>query len=374
MPRKAVLLLSVAALTGCAIGDVPLRDNPKKMEVVTPQRTGEDFAALEDENQLATVAPQAEEPLDALSIPSPDAPSRAPVIAAAPVAKVSMPTDKTAPAPAAAQIMAEAEEETVQNEDEKVGRAPAQVAPPAPVAVADIPEVITGEAASMMAMAEEPVAPVASVLTSAEDLNAAQLSDRAMPVAAPVMAHTEPAEDVPAIEETAPAVIAEAAAAPAGIPQIVASTEGAHAPKAEDDVTRLLAAERAVSTLNAYRAENGLPPLQYNEELSRIAEAHVVDLAARGEVTARNRDGQGIGERLQAAGLAPKVAGSLVSGGYATFEGALESWKANEVQRQRLLIEAAGEVGFAVISDRTSTYGIYMELIIAETDKPETDG
>lgn len=133
-------------------------------------------------------------------------------------------------------------------------------------------------------------------------------------------------------------------------------------------MTKLLAAERAVSTLNAYRVENGLPPVQYSEELSHIAEAHVVDLAARGEVTARNRDGQGIGERLQAAGLSPKVAGSLVSGGYTTFEGALDSWKANAVQRERLLIKEAGEVGFAVISDRTSTYGVYMELIITGAD------
>ena len=95
-----------------------------------------------------------------------------------------------------------------------------------------------------------------------------------------------------------------------------------------------------------------------------VAEAHVLELAARGEVTALNSEGQGIGERLAAVGMTPEVAGSLVSGGYTNFENALASWKANPVQRSRLLIEGAKEVGFGVVSDRTSTYGIYMELII----------
>jgi uncharacterized protein YkwD len=120
-----------------------------------------------------------------------------------------------------------------------------------------------------------------------------------------------------------------------------------------------------VTAINEYREKYGYPPLRYSEQLSEIARAHVVDLAARNEVSSMNRQGAGIGNRLLDAGYKPYVAGSLVSGGYASIEDAMASWQADKVQRSRLLLQRANEVGFAVIEDRASTYGTYIEAIVA---------
>ena len=65
------------------------------------------------------------------------------------------------------------------------------------------------------------------------------------------------------------------------------------------------------------------------------------------------------------------MAGSLVSGGYSQFEKALESWQSNDLQRSRLLMEGATDMGFAVISDRRSTYGFYIETIVAKLIEEE---
>lgn len=164
--------------------------------------------------------------------------------------------------------------------------------------------------------------------------------------------------------EAAPSLI-EDATGDASALAIAASVDGMDEPVADDQDTIKMAAEKAVAAVNKMRADAGLEPLTLNAQLNEIAQAHVIDLAARGEVSALDRDGKGIGERLTEAGYEPQVAGSLVSGGYATFDEALESWNANELQRSRLLMEGASDMGFAVISDRRSTYGFYIEAIVA---------
>ena len=154
-----------------------------------------------------------------------------------------------------------------------------------------------------------------------------------------------------------------------GTISVEATTDGTDAMSAtaETQDTATMAAQRALAEVNALRTANGLPPLALNQTLNAAARAHVIDLAARGEVSALDGEGRGIGERLVAAGYDPLTAGSLVSGGYAKFSDALDSWLKNDVQRSRLMIESADEMGFAIISDRRSTYGIYMEAIIASS-------
>lgn len=125
------------------------------------------------------------------------------------------------------------------------------------------------------------------------------------------------------------------------------------------------AAFTALALINAERSAEGLRPLEYSRELSAVARAHVVGLAARGEVSSLDPEGNGIGIRLSDAGFTPRVAGSLVAGGYTSFERALQTWLENDVQRSRLLLPDAEELGIAAISDRRSTYGTYIEAIIA---------
>lgn len=125
------------------------------------------------------------------------------------------------------------------------------------------------------------------------------------------------------------------------------------------------AAQKALATVNAFRARHGFEPLVYSEELSIIAQAHVADLAARGEVSALGPNGQTIGVRLLDKGYNPRVAGSVVAGGYPTFDAAFTSWTRNQVEASRLLHPAAKEFGFAVVTEPGSTYRTYIEAIVA---------
>ncbi|MEM6649562.1 MAG: CAP domain-containing protein [Pseudomonadota bacterium] len=126
------------------------------------------------------------------------------------------------------------------------------------------------------------------------------------------------------------------------------------------------AGEKALIAMNQFRLANGAPPLRLDDRLSRLAQDHVMDLSIRKEVSSNSRNGQGIGVRLLNAGLTDIASGgSLVAGGYTDIENALAAWQQNEKRRGQLLNEEVSLLGFAVISDPTSPYGTYMEMIIA---------
>lgn len=168
------------------------------------------------------------------------------------------------------------------------------------------------------------------------------------------------------IEEAAnvaPADVMEAAASEGnGSGPIFASMEARAT--AMSDLQRQAGAQ-ALNAVNQIRLRNELQPLQYSPFLSAVAQAQVVELAEREVVSSMNKLGDGVGQRLEEAGYRPDVAGSLVAGGYQKFDQALASWLSNPNQRSRLLAADADEFGFSIITDRRSTYGTYMEVIVA---------
>ena len=145
---------------------------------------------------------------------------------------------------------------------------------------------------------------------------------------------------------------------PQPLPQATAASAGVRPAYLADPDAALLA-------VNAYRAEFGYAPLRFSPQLSATALAHARDLAARGEVTSLSAGGQGVISRITAGGYAPAEAASLVAGGYDSFDAALASWKENRVQRSRLLLPNATEVGVARVEDPRSTYRYYIEMIVA---------
>lgn len=173
--------------------------------------------------------------------------------------------------------------------------------------------------------------------------------------------------------ETPPQPAASAEEAP--LQERPPAPEPAPAPAARGDARDSVAdlvsaeaspAERAIRDLNAFRRSRGLPPVRLAPALSETAEAHVEDLAARGVVTTRSRNGAGVLERVRAAGYAPAAAGSLVAGGYDSFRGALEAWRADPIQRDRLLLPKVAEAGIAFAEAPDSEYRYYVELLLAE--------
>ena len=123
--------------------------------------------------------------------------------------------------------------------------------------------------------------------------------------------------------------------------------------------------DAALAAVNAYRARYGYAPLAYSPVLSQVARDHAQELAARGAVTSVSAEGDGVTNRLAARGYDAGAAASLVAGGYDAFGDALASWRGDRVQRSRLLLPQATEIGIARVEDPRSPYRYYIELIVA---------
>ncbi|WOI52552.1 CAP domain-containing protein [Parvularcula sp. LCG005] len=125
------------------------------------------------------------------------------------------------------------------------------------------------------------------------------------------------------------------------------------------------AIEAFIAQVNEERDALGFPPLTYSAALSGIATGHVAYLAHIQDVTSEDANGRGIGQRLLRHDYLPNVAGSLVAGGYADYMDAFDSWRSNKVEFSRLLLRHASDIGVARVTDPTSRYYAYIEVIVA---------
>ena len=162
------------------------------------------------------------------------------------------------------------------------------------------------------------------------------------------------APELPAARPAAPAAPINAAPAPVSAP-----------PAAPATLAFIPDPQAALDAVNAYRARYGYAPLAYDPLLSQTALDHARDLARRGEVTSVTADGAGVIDRLAARGYRANAAASLVSGGYDAFGDAMTTWRRDRIQRSRLLLPQAREVGLAFVEDPRSPYRYYIEMIVA---------
>lgn len=128
------------------------------------------------------------------------------------------------------------------------------------------------------------------------------------------------------------------------------------------------AANAAIAEVNQLRAATGAQPLVYDPDLTAVARRHVADMADREVVTTEDAEGRGLDGRLSAADAPRAYSASLVAGGYTTITAALKAWQDNPAQITRLLDPKFDQIGFAVIEDRQSRYGFYIEAIVASSD------
>jgi hypothetical protein len=130
---------------------------------------------------------------------------------------------------------------------------------------------------------------------------------------------------------------------------IVASTQ----PDAAFDLLR---------RINALRRENGLVPLELNDQLSAAAQRHSQDMADTGNVDHTGSDGSTPEQRIRAAGYGPTIHAwgeNIYGGGIATVDDAWTFWTTSTVHRANLLSERYREIGIGVA---TSANGAYFTL------------
>ena len=122
----------------------------------------------------------------------------------------------------------------------------------------------------------------------------------------------------------------------------------------------------AASMISGYRANNGLPAVTLDPELTRLAEAQAAVMARRDKLD--HGAAKPLVARLKASGYDAKTAAENISAGYHTLAEAFSGWRDSAPHRANMLLKGATRIGIAVVYTPTSKYKVYWALILAEPE------
>lgn len=103
--------------------------------------------------------------------------------------------------------------------------------------------------------------------------------------------------------------------------------------------------QRMQDGLNTMRAQNGLPPLQANAELTSAAATHAQDMSFQSRPWHWGSDGSSPMSRVQRAGYRGNVVGELISETFETEFETVNAWMVEPETRQVILDSRATELG-----------------------------
>ena len=122
----------------------------------------------------------------------------------------------------------------------------------------------------------------------------------------------------------------------------------------------------AASMISGYRANNNLPAVTIDPELTRLAQQQTEIMAKRDKL------GHDVGKpfvaRLKASGYDAKGAAENISAGYRTLAEAFSGWRDSPPHRANMLLKGATRMGIAAVYTPSSKYKVYWTLILAEPD------
>jgi uncharacterized protein YkwD len=146
-----------------------------------------------------------------------------------------------------------------------------------------------------------------------------------------------------------------------------------YVPKAEPSFYRNLAQPNAeldvaaaASMISGYRANNGLPAVAIDPELTKLAQAQAEIMAKRDKLD--HGAGKPFVQRLKASGYDAKTAAENISAGYHTLAEAFSGWRDSSPHRANMLLSGATRMGIAAVYTPASKYKVYWSLILAEPD------
>jgi len=122
----------------------------------------------------------------------------------------------------------------------------------------------------------------------------------------------------------------------------------------------------AASMISGYRANNGLPAVTLDPELTRMAQAQAETMAQRDKLD--HAVGKPFTTRLKAAGYDAKVAAENIGAGYHTLAEAFSGWRDSPPHRANMLLKDATRLGIAAVYTPKSKYKVYWAMIIAQPD------
>jgi uncharacterized protein YkwD len=146
-----------------------------------------------------------------------------------------------------------------------------------------------------------------------------------------------------------------------------------YVPKPEPSFYRNLAqpgaqldAAAAASMISGYRANNGLPAVELDSDLMRLAQAQAEAMAKRDKLD--HGAGKPFVQRLKASGYDARRAAENISAGYHTLAEAFSGWRDSNPHRANMLLAGATRIGIAAVYTPSSKYKVYWAMIIAEPD------
>jgi uncharacterized protein YkwD len=155
---------------------------------------------------------------------------------------------------------------------------------------------------------------------------------------------------------------------------LLAACAGDREPPAEPSFYRSLAgpnaevdATAAASMISGYRRNNGLPAVEIDPGLMRLAQEQARTMAER------NKLGHEVGgdfkTRLRNGGFGGMVAVENVSAGYHTLAEAFSGWRDSPPHRANMLQREATRMGIAAVYSPNSKYKVFWTLILAAPDQ-----
>ena len=118
-----------------------------------------------------------------------------------------------------------------------------------------------------------------------------------------------------------------------------------------------------LSSVNAYRAQNGLPRLAENWNLDMAAIDHSTDMAQRRAMSHTGYNGSNAGQRISANGYRARAWGENVAAGQPNVGAVMNAWMNSAGHRANILNPAFTEVGFAAVTASNGT--IYWTMVLA---------
>ena len=122
----------------------------------------------------------------------------------------------------------------------------------------------------------------------------------------------------------------------------------------------------AASMISGYRANNGLPAVTLDPDLTRLARAQAEVMAKRDKLD--HAAGKPFIGRLKASGYDAKGAAENIGAGYNTLAEAFSGWRDSPPHKANMLLKGATRMGVAAVYTSRSKYKVYWALILAEPE------
>ncbi len=118
--------------------------------------------------------------------------------------------------------------------------------------------------------------------------------------------------------------------------------------------------------VNNYRADYGLAPLTWDDQLESAAKAHSADMAFHGVIQHEGTDGSHHGTRIRRQGYLYSIALENVAAGQRSWEGALQGWKDSKAHNEALLSADVSEFGVAIEFNDATRLATYWTMVLAK--------